>query len=545
MFIDSRKISVNDTIETDVCIVGAGVAGIALAKEFEHQGVRIAIVESGGLRPDKKTQSLYWGENAGIPYYPLDTARARFFGGTSHFWHIKLPNKRMGVRLRPMDAIDFEHKAWIPYSGWPFEREELVPYYERAQRVCQIGPFNYDPVFWADDQRRPLEIAGPGAQTTMFQFGDREVFFKTYAHDLEKAARITVYLHGNVTAIETTENAAAVSRLRVACLDGPRYFVKAKYYIIALGGIETPRLLLLSRATCQQGLGNQHDLVGRFFMEHPHLWSGIFIPSSLQVSNATGLYQIFCRESTPVIGKFALTEKALRQEKLANWCASIHPDFQLSRQLYMQHDKSGVAALRSLKRRIGGKASQTSVWRDFGNVLSDPKSIGLAAARKIWGGVHKEFERSGHKAAFRLNHMVEQTPNPDSRVSLIDECDALGQQRVKLDWRLNPIDIRTITRAQEILDREMRDAGLGHLEIETRADQLPPKIHGGWHHMGTTRMHADPRHGVVDADCRLHGTANLFIAGASTFPTVGYANPVLTTVALVLRLGDHLKRLLR
>jgi choline dehydrogenase-like flavoprotein len=138
--------------------------------------------------------------------------------------------------------------------------------------------------------------------------------------------------------------------------------------------------------------------------------------------------------------------------------------------------------------------------------------------------------------------MAEQTPNPDSRVLLAEERDGLGQRRVNLDWRLNALEVKTITRAQQIVDSSLRNSGLGYLNIETRPDEIPDTIHGGWHHMGTTRMSVDPKQGVVDRDCRIHGTPNLYIAGASVFPTAGYANPVLTTIAVTLRLADHLKQ---
>jgi choline dehydrogenase-like flavoprotein len=540
MFIDSRTLNSNKTVSSDICIVGAGVAGISMAREFTTAGFKTSIIESGGLKPDKTTQSLYWGENVGIPYYPLDTARARFFGGSSHYWHIKLPEKGMGVRLRPMDPIDFETRDWIPYSGWPYNKSALDPYYERAQQVCQIGPFNYDPEYWSDSARSPLKLNGHGAQTTMFQFAEREIFFKQYKTELEQSSQIDVYLHGNVTNIEATENAGTVTRLQVDCLNQNRFYIKAKYFVVALGGIETPRLLLLSNKVCKQGLGNQNDLVGRFFMEHPHLWSGTFVPFNLNVSNSTGLYQVYRKNNLPLLAKLAVTEKTLRKEKLANWCTSIHPDYQLSYQKYMQRDKKGVAAFRALK----SKSGRTSMVRHVTDILSDPSSVALAAVRKIRGGFQKQFDRDKHIAVFRLNHMVEQTPNPESRVMLSGECDALGQRRVNLDWRLNDIDIRTITRAQQILDKHLRQAGLGYLNIETRPDEIPADIHGGWHHMGTTRMHEDPKQGVVDTDCKVHGTSNLYIAGASTFPTVGYANPVLTTIAVVLRMADHLKQLM-
>jgi len=542
MFHDARNIPADTTLTTDICIMGAGVAGISMAKEFMSAGFKTVIIESGGLTPDKETQSLYWGENIGIPYYPLDTSRSRFFGGTSHFWHIKLPEKGMGVRLRPMDAIDFEYRDWVPYSGWPYPKSTLIPFYERAQQVCQIGPFNYDPEYWSDDQRTPLPLRDGRTESTIFQFAEREIFFKQYKEELERSPQVSVFLHGNVTEIETSENAGEVTRLRVDCLQGNRFYVKARFYVMAMGAIETARLLLLSDRVCKTGLGNQNDLVGRFFMEHPHLWSGTFVPSSLAVSNSTRLYQIFRKNGLPLLGKMTISEKVLREERLANWCTSIHPDYQLSYQHYMLRDKRGVAAFRKLKSKFSRKPESGSIVNLLGDILGDPASITLAAARKIKGGFRKEFARDRHIAVFKLNHMAEQTPNPDSRVLLADERDGLGQRRVKLDWRLNALDVRTITRAQQIVDSSLRNSGFGYLNIETRPDKIPETIHGGWHHMGTTRMSADPKQGVVDPDCRIHGTPNLYIAGASVFPTAGYANPVLTTIAVTLRLADHLKQ---
>ena len=143
---------------------------------------------------------------------------------------------------------------------------------------------------------------------------------------------------------------------------------------------------------------------------------------------------------------------------------------------------------------------------------------------------------------FRLNHMTEQIPNPNSRVNLIDECDILGRKRVQLDWRLSSIDVRSIIRAQEIIDEELRRAKLGRLQIELKDDTPPHNLHGGYHNMGTTRMHIDPKKGVVNENCQVHGVSNLFIAGPSVFPTGGYSNPVLTIVALSLRLADYVKK---
>jgi choline dehydrogenase-like flavoprotein len=545
MFLDARSFGEGDVLTTDVCIVGAGVVGLTIAREFKRADFKTCIIESGGEKPDKPTQALYWGENVGLPYYPLDTSRARFLGGSSHYWGVQLPGKGIGVRLRPMDPIDFEEKEWVPYSGWPFPKEHLAPYYKRAQKVCQIGPYSYDPKDWNQTGlREELPFIEDRVHTTIFQFGLRDVFFKEYAKEIKQADNTTTLLHANVIEIETNETAKEVSRMRVACLGGNRFWVTAKIYILAMGGIEVPRLLLLSNKIQKSGLGNDHDLVGRFFMEHPHLWTGGFFPASVAISNSTGLYEVFHKNGTHVMGKITLSESTIRKEGLLNWVTSIHPSHRLSYNHYLEYDKPGVAAINEIKRILRKGQLNKSITNPVYNALSDPNSIFRYIYRKAKNHVKRDFSRSKHITVYRLNPMVEQAPNPESRVYLGTEKDSLDQPRIKLNWQLTPLDTYTITRAMEILDEELRRAKLGHLVIETKRDSVPRGIHGGWHHMGTTRMHSDPKYGVVNPNCRVHGISNLYIGGASTFPTSGYANPVLTTVALAIRLADHIGKIL-
>jgi choline dehydrogenase-like flavoprotein len=543
LIIDARSLPENKTVETDVCIVGAGVAGITLARECIGEAFRVCLLESGGLEPDKITQSLYWGENVGHPYYPLDTSRARFFGGTSHYWKLAIGANQLGVRLRDMDKIDFEERDWIPYSGWPFDKAHLVPFYERAQSICKIGPFTYNVEDWEDPVNAPrLHFVNDQVKTTIFQFGLRDLFFDKYRGEISNADNITTYLHANVVDIETTENAQDVTRLRVACLKGNKFWVSAKLFVLAMGGIETPRLLLLSNNVQRNGLGNQHDLVGRFFMEHPHLWSGVYVPSELNISNSTSLYKIHRVNDVPIMGKLTLNNTVLRREKLLNYCVSINPDFSLSYQYFINSASKGIDSLRALRSAFQEKRIPDNFSNHIGNVITDISSIAKTTYRKITGKFIREFKKSEHIAVYKLNHMAEQVPNPNSRVTLSNECDALGQRRVQLNWQLSPIDILSMVRSQEIIDEELTRAGLGRLKIELNGDTPPPDLHGGWHHMGTTRMHLNPKKGVVNENCRVHGISNLFIAGASVFPTCGYANPVLTTIALVVRLADHIKK---
>jgi choline dehydrogenase-like flavoprotein len=332
---------------------------------------------------------------------------------------------------------------------------------------------------------------------------------------MARSDSVTVCLHANVTAVETDSTAQKVERLRIRCLNGKKLYLSAKLFILALGAIETPRLLLLSNKVWKNGLGNDNDLVGRFFMEHPHLWSGMYIPADERMFGRSGLYALHRAKGVPIMGKLTLSEEVIRRERMLNYVVSLHPKI-----CPLPHE--------------AGKGSRKAGYKGNGKAFADVRRVAEGVCRKI-------RDRKKIKV-FSLNHMSEQRPNPDSRVTLSEERDALGQRRSRLDWRMTPLDMRTIIRGQQIIDEELGRAGLGRLHIEMEDETPPPHLTGGWHHMGTTRMHTDSKKGVVDEHCRVHGVSNLFVAGPSVFPTGGYANPVLTTVALSLRLADYVKR---
>jgi choline dehydrogenase-like flavoprotein len=545
MIVDARSLPESAIVDTDVCIVGAGVAGITLAREFVGEEFQVCLLESGGLGPDRVTQSLYWGENVGHPYYPLDTARTCCFGGTSHRWLLELGDNRLGARTRPLDEIDFEQRDWVPYSGWPFDKAYLDPFYERAQSIFKIGSYDYKVENWENPEYTPrLPLVSDRVETVIFQFGTRDTFIRDYRDEIDRADNITTYLHANVVEIETTETAQTVTRLRVACVGGRQLWVSAKWFILASGAIETPHLLLLSNKRQSAGLGNQHDLVGRFFMEHPHLWSGIYVPSDPRAFNSAALYKIHPFNDVAIQGKLALAEGVLRGERLLNYCTSIHPAALPHRLRYPGVTSKGVDSLKVLRSAIRSGKMPENLGEHMVNLITGINGIATSALRKAKMGCEEIIGRFKPPSieVFRLNSMSEQAPNPNSRVTLTDERDALGRRRVRLDWQLSPLDIRTISRAQEIIDEELRRAGLGHLVVELEGETPPPDLHGGWHHMGTTRMHVDSKQGVVDENCRVHGMSNLFIAPPSVFPTSGYANPVLTIIALSVRLADHVKR---
>jgi choline dehydrogenase-like flavoprotein len=247
-----------------------------------------------------------------------------------------------------------------------------------------------------------------------------------------------------------------------------------------------------------------------------------------------------------IMGKLALAEEVLRRERLLSYCVSIHPAVMPEWLRSQSTTSEGVYSFKVLRSAIRRGKVPDGLGKHLSNMITDFDDIAMSTGRNVRRRLGRAFDkhRPPKVEVFTLNHMSEQAPNPNSRVTLAAERDALGCNRAQLDWQISPLDMRTIIRAQEIISEELRRAGLGHLHIELNDETPPPDLHGGVHQMGTTRMHTDPKQGVVDENCRVHGLSNLFIAGSSVFPTVGYANPVHTFVALALRLADHVKKLL-
>ncbi|HWO43256.1 MAG TPA: GMC family oxidoreductase [Candidatus Eisenbacteria bacterium] len=546
MIVDARSVPENDTVAFDVCVAGAGVAGISLAAEFIGKGFEVCLLESGDLKHRPEIQSLAAGENAGYPYFPLDTARARVFGGTSNFWDIDIGDGcTTAARLRPLDAIDFEARDWVPHSGWPIAKTDLDPFYARAQALLEVEPSSYEVSDWTDGASAPLPFAADRVQTIIYKFVPGERFFNDLRHEIIKADNILSFLFANVVEIETDEHARSVKRLRVRCLEGNGFWIAAKIFVLAMGGIETPRLLLLSNKIQTNGLANQNDLVGRFFMEHLHFWSGVYIPRGCAARDANLYREVRRVNQVPVIGKVALSERVLRSEKLLNQNVQLIPADLEPWDTYPGIRSEGVLAVKAIGAALRRRRLPDDLPTHLKRVFSGIDDVAEAGYQKLARVIGRAFNGTKKVQAFLLAHMTEQVPNPESRVTLSDSLDSLGQPRVRLDWRLSEIDLLSPIRTQEILDAELRRAGLGYLRIEMRDTALPPTIQGGYHHMGTTRMHEDPKKGVVDANCRVHGISNLFIAGPSVFPTGGYANPTLTTVALALRLADHVKSIMQ
>lgn len=549
MLIDARTLPSEETIDTDVCIVGTGPAGLTLAREFIEQDFRVCLLESGGLEPDAETQSLCVGETVGETYSELDILRRRQCGGTANDWTVQIAPGQLGVRYGQLDQVDFEKREWLPYSGWPFDLSYLEPFYERAQSICQAGPFAYDAEAWEDAQTPQLPFIGNRVKSTMFLFGPSAAFTQDLRDQARQASNITLYLNANVVGLETNETAKTVTRVQVACLSGSKFWVSAKIVILATGGIENARLLLLSNQTQKTGLGNQNDLVGRFFMDHPLVRTGEFIPRDRRLFNSTAIYDRRRVNNTIVMGKLALTNEVMRSEQVLNMSAMLFPRYPIYQSEAVRSLKQLIGSLGRAKLPADAPKHLRNVSTGVGDILAAAyrglvvkplrPDIPADLARSGWSEWKNKEQKFGY---FEVFSQTEQAPDPDNRVMLSDQRDRLGCPKVKLSWRWREIDIHNVKRAQKILAEEIARSELGQLQIDQDGERpflFTPTTH---HHMGTTRMHPDPKQGVVDEHCQVHDVSNLFIAGSSVFPTGGYANPTLTIVALAVRLADQVKK---
>ena len=538
MLIDFATVPNGTTLEADICIVGAGAAGITLARGLSGRGLRICLLESGGFDHDPVTQSLGAGENVGMPYYDLHDSRLRFFGGTTNIW---------GGRCAPLDDIDFAIRAWVPHSGWPISGDDLALDYRAAHRDLEIGPFEYGEALWQAIRVKPPPFDPNRFVTRFWRFDDlRERFSAPRAADVLDSPDVRVVIHANATHLQALENAERLDHIVITGLDGHRGKVRAADYVLACGGIENARLLLVSRDVETRGIGNRYDQVGRYFMEHAHgrlgrlhsakahdLWNYFHKRFPRPVSSD----QVATPDRTPIAPVLAPAPAAQRDLGILNTALTFK---------WQRDPRKGVPIAQRLYQDIKHQLHPNRKNRHFWHVY---RRLGAWYQRWFMAALTRgQALLPGRRVSVMIR--AEQAPNPNSRVRLSERRDVLGYPCADLDWCLGEQDKYTLRRLAETLDAELVRLGLGSFEPEPWLDDgslawpvdrtVGNHPIGGYHHMGTTRMSDNPKHGVVDEDCAVHGYTGLYIAGSSVFPTSGWANPTLTILALVHRLKNHL-----
>ena len=494
--LDAARLSAPATLQTEICVVGAGPAGLSVAHALAAAGRDVVLLESGGLHPSAWCQELSEGPAEGDPYAGLRVTRHRQAGGTAHLWNTPVGSE-LGAKYLPLHPGDLAARPGTPDGAWPFDHATLLPWYQRAQGFCGLGPFEYDGAWWSDRERPCFEFADGALVSRVYQFGAARPFTEAYLERLQAGRKARLCTHATVCGLVLDRSRERVIEAVARAPDGPELRVRAASFVLAGGAVENARLLLLAE------LGNAGGWVGRCFMEHPRDSSLILHPAHSGFPARAGFYDAHtARDGTVICGRLELPADVLRREELPGFSITLLPH--------------RVEPPRPLHQRVLGR---------------------LSAQRDAEGGYG--WSRKPARAAgllFRLLLNLEQRPHPDNRVTLVAERDLLGVPRPGLTWRWRPEEQRQLERIRTLVAGAFEHAGLGRIErIDGGAPD--PNAH---HHAGTTRMHPDPEGGVVDGDARVHGTANLYLAGASVFPSAGFANPTLTIVALALRLADHL-----
>lgn len=475
----------------DFCIVGAGPAGMSIALKLAESGFRIALLEAGGLEITSESQDLYQGKLLGRDYVDLDVARLRYFGGTTGHW---------GGQCLRLDDHDFETRNDIPLSGWPIRYDDLKPYEDGANGILNLTSFgkvrrSVDNSLDVVTQRWSTERAFYDLKNIEpMHFGDH------FQAELKAAKTIDVVLNANVTGLSMDTTTGRISSAKVENYSGQTRIVQAKHFILAMGAIEVSRFLLQLNAAWNNSFGNQGDMVGRCFMEHPIKENGTYFITRRLFSNS----------------RYWEFERLLRRQKPER-AISPTPQFQLSNGIM----NSTIHLGRLHRKPLNTRDTEGSEFIKSLKYDEDYFSVGDSYS------------------------MGEQAPNPASRILLVEDRDRFGQRKPGLDWQLLPIDLKTMQTSTLEVARMLIRSGLGRMQInpELWAGESEQAFDYSWHHMGGARMSETSETGVVDRNCNVHGSENLYVAGSGIFATSGHANPTYSIVQFALRLADHLKNL--
>jgi choline dehydrogenase-like flavoprotein len=555
-----QSIAEGDQLCGDVCIVGTGPAGLTLALELERAGLKIVMIEAGGPRVEAAIQDAYGGEVVNPAHPPSQMYRQRRLGGSSGIW---------GGRCTPLDELDFVKRDHVPFSGWPFPRSEMCPYYARAQDSVEVGQFDYHAATALNDQPLIEGFRDLHVQTSNIErYSPPTRFWPRNREALGRSPNIIVVTGATCLRFGSGDNHAVVHAAECVGKDGRRFTVGARSFVAAVGGLETVRLLEFSK------LGLESGWLGRNYMCHVEVnFAGLRI-----APHDRAIVYGFEKSSDGIYVKRRFTLSSQRQAQLGilNAAARIHhpsildPDHrdpvlsalflarkfiipEYARHFSVANSRDDVGKY-SLVDTNPVAAAVTQRQGFFGQHVRNV-ALGLPGLTKFGANWIAQRYMAPRKipyialknanGSYALNLYGEQAPNPDSRVMLGTDLDQNGVPRLKIDWRAQDIDYRTLAYTIREIRRAMEESGCGTIDFDDArldADVREQTVPVGGHHIGTARMSDDPGQGVVSRDGLVHGTSNLYVAGAATFPTSGQANPTLTIIALALKLADHLGR---
>lgn len=532
--VDLRNLEHDITIDADLCIIGSGPAGLSIAKEFAGTNLQVWVLESGGFQEEAETQALYEIESVGVPRLPQTQARNRILGGSTHTWF---------GRSASFNEMDYKPRHWVPFSGWPINSDDLASYLERASHNLGLTPSNYDETLVSalGISHSDLQINSSLLRNQFWQYSkvsnqQREPvrFGKDFLSKVRDVPNIHILLHANVTHINTNSEGTKAESVDISTLEHKTGKVRAKAFVLCCGGVENARVLLASNRVLPQGVGNQNDMVGRFLADHPGTILGEFDTKDVaKVYRYFGNYWAFDERGKHYYNRgFALSQAIQEKEGLLNCAAYVNPEVDF-------YDPWEAA--KRLKARIKKSVKVTNpVYEDILSIFGNPKTLADGTFQQIV----KKRPPYSKVNKLELFCLTEQLPDPESRVLLSNQKDALGMPLSKLDWRISDLEKESVHRLSLLVKQEFERLNLPSLRLREWLScdkSWRPMFKDRYHPSCSTRMSINPKEGVVDINCQVHDVSGLYVAGSSTFPTAGFANPTLMIIAMSIRIADRLK----
>jgi choline dehydrogenase-like flavoprotein len=520
VIVDLDKTQAGSALNAQVCVVGAGAVGLALAVELAKAGVDVLVLEGGGASMEKGSQALQQGESVGHPFANIEVGRYRVLGGTTTLW---------GGQVLPFDDFVTGARPWVGHEAWPVAEDELARYFSQTYAHLGLGEaLMSDEGVW-----RKLGVPSPdlgdGLDLVMTHWLRTRNFAKLFAREVRSKDGPRVVVHANVVGVQLSAD-GSVSALRARSLNGNSLEVRAQHFVLCNGTLEVVRLLKHPLVGGVAAPWADSPWLGTPLIDHLDCHAG-----EVKLLDAKRFHEWFDNiylEGRKYYPKIRMSPEVQRDQGLVDIAAQF---------LYRTRFSDHLDYLKMFVRSVREGGGQVSPW-------ALPAHVAAVAAATLPLAVRYFRDRRSFKpmdAEVNLAFYCEQLPSMRSQVRLADDVDALGMQRVRVDWQIDGRELRTMKVFGEQIQRQFKQLGLAEVKLDPRLQDEDPaflaEVHDAVHQMGTARMGRTPQDGFVDADLRVFGTPNLYVAGAAVFPSTGFANPTFTAIALALRLGDHLK----
>jgi choline dehydrogenase-like flavoprotein len=527
LIVNAEEFSESKEFSCDICIIGAGVAGIVVARELLSSNKSLIMIEAGHEIYNESMQNLYRSNHKPEVFPDTSVSRLRMLGGSSNHWENSTER---------LDPIDFEKRSWVSDSGWPFSYTTLEPFYEAAERYCGVGDYDdaYSLDYWL--KKAPFDDSFPDSQvmkTAIIKSSLIPVrFFQHYGPDLLQSDDLQIISGANITEIDYNHENENVNSISFKTIKSIKHTVKAKLFIMCLGGIENARMLLTFNQVYDNKIGNLYDNVGRYFMEHPTIRGAHFYPLNGRLPS---IYEGIYKDKILLKARLKLKEDSQYKYETNNL-----------RMILLSRTGEALSHGVSSAHILSNDFTNADISDDFGthlvNVLNDIDVLANIFTKKAFDYELNEdvFKFSG----YQLISMIEQTPDRKNRITLSDKVDVLGLKKVNIDWTISDDDKDLAWRSLDLISKDPSINRKGRFRVlkEREGRLWNSQLGFGQHHIGTTRISSSYKTGVVDSKCRVYGTKNFYIGGSSVFPTGGHVPPTLTIVAMSIKLADDIKR---